>query len=157
MAAAGQVEVLEELEQVYRLRMELNELTGCLSPAVVDSRLLSVFSNMRRRANDLRDTPGREAFARLNIDFFHAFQELTGNQPLKDVSERLFYQTFRIWLKLIPSMDLAKEVDIFCREIEDICSAVALGDVLAAALTRKAHLSMGFTRLKALQRRRVET
>lgn len=140
---------VDELEQVYQLRMELNELTGRLAPASIDARLRALFEEMHKRSVALRGEPARESFARLNIDFFHAFQQLTENQPLKEVSERLFYQTCRIWLKMIPSMTLENEVDIFCREIEEICSAVALGDVLAAAMIRKAHLSMGFTRLRS--------
>ncbi len=140
---------LDALEQVYRLRMELNEMTGRLAPCPVDADLAGLFETMRARAVRLRAAPDLETFARLNIDFFHAFQQLTENQPLRDVSEKLFYRTCRIWLKMIPGMDLQTEADIFCREIEDICNAVALGDILAAALVRKAHLSMGFTRLKA--------
>jgi DNA-binding GntR family transcriptional regulator len=139
---------LEELSQVYQLRMELNELTGKLSPSSAISDLRPVFDEMRKRADRLRRAPNRENFARLNIDFFSAFQELTENQPLRDVSEKLFYQTCRIWLKLIPKVDLHTEVDIFCSEIEDIADAVSLGDLQAAALTRRAHLSMGFIRLK---------
>lgn len=140
---------IEELTQVYQLRMELNELTGKLSPCLPTRELKALFSEMRKRAQDLRNTPTRADFARLNIDFFHAFQQLSENQPLRDVSEKLFYQTCRIWLKLIPNMDLAKEVDIFCGEIDDIVDAVELGDFQAAAFTRRAHLSMGFIRLKA--------
>lgn len=139
---------LEELSQVYQLRMELNELTGRLSPSSAQSNLLELFDAMRNRADSLRTQPNRDNFARLNIDFFHAFQELTENLPLRDVSEKLFYQTCRIWLKLIPNMDLSTEVDIFCSEIEDIADAISLGDLQAAALTRRAHLSMGFIRLK---------
>jgi len=141
---------LTELTQVYHLRMELNELTGRLSPVRPDARLWARFEAVKRRAEALQDAPEPEAFARLNIDFFHTFQSLSGNQPLRDVSERLFYQTCRIWLKLIPDMDLRDEVEIFCGEIIDICDAVEIGDVQAAALIRKAHLSMGYTRLKRL-------
>lgn len=139
---------LDELGQVYQLRMELNELTGKLSPAGVDVGLLQAFDAVRLRAEALRETPTRQGFARLNIDFFHIFQLLSENRPLQDVSEKLFYQTCRIWLTLIPEKDLAGEVDMFCNEISEIANAVAIGDVAAAALLRRAHLSMGLKRLK---------
>ncbi|GGB46293.1 hypothetical protein GCM10011316_18000 [Roseibium aquae] len=139
---------LVELSQVYQLRMELNELTGRLCPVRPNADLRARFAAMKRRAERLQKAPDPDTFARLNIDFFHTFQSLTDNQPLRDVSERLFYQTCRIWLKHIPDMDLRDEVDIFSGEIVDICDAVDLGDVQAAALIRKAHLSMGYTRLK---------
>lgn len=139
---------LDELEQVYQLRMELNELTGRLSPAEVDKGLLQAFDGIRRRADTLRQAPNRAGFARLNIDFFHIFQLLSENRPLHDVAEKLFYQTCRIWLTLIPERDLAAEVGLFCDEVEDIATAVATNDVSAAALIRRAHLSMGFKRLR---------
>ncbi|PVB63704.1 GntR family transcriptional regulator [Labrenzia sp. 011] len=142
---------LNELAQVYQLRMEMNELTGRLSPADVDFRLAALFDTMRQRAEDLRVAPERQAFARLNIDFFHAFQQLTDNQPLRDVSEKLFYQTCRIWLTLIPSTNLSREVEIFCQEIFAITDAVAIGDIEAAAHIRRAHLSMGLKRLTSMK------
>ncbi|MCK7611372.1 GntR family transcriptional regulator [Roseibium sediminicola] len=139
---------LDELQQVYQLRMELNELTGKLSPATVDAALVQAFDKIRVRADVLRHAPSRSGFARLNIDFFHVFQLLSENQPLHDVAEKLFYQTCRIWLTLIPDQDLASEVAVFCNEVEDIAKAIATHDVSAAALIRRAHLSMGFKRLR---------
>jgi DNA-binding GntR family transcriptional regulator len=139
---------LDELEQVYQLRMELNELTGRLSPAEVDEDLLQAFRTLRRRADALRQSPTRHGFARLNIDFFHIFQQLSGNKPLQDVSEKLFYQTCRIWLTLIPEDDLGSEVAMFCNEIDEIAEAVAIHDIASAALIRRVHLSMGLKRLR---------
>ncbi|ASP32770.1 GntR family transcriptional regulator [Labrenzia sp. VG12] len=144
---------LDELEQVYQLRMELNELTGRLSPAELTEALRQVFDNVRQRADALRRSPNYKDFARLNIDFFHAFQQLSENRPLRDLSEKLFYQTCRIWLTLIPDAELQREVGIFCGEIEEISDAVAMRDIEAAALIRRAHLSMGFKRLRGKGRK----
>ncbi len=140
---------LDELTQVYQLRMELNELVGRLSPIHPDATALARFEELRKRAEALCSEPDMKVFARLNIDFFHAFMRLTDNQPLVEVSERLFYQTCRIWLKMIPMMDFAEEVAIFAGEIAAITEAVRLGDTEAAGHIRRAHLSMGFTRLKS--------
>ncbi|POF29424.1 GntR family transcriptional regulator [Roseibium marinum] len=143
---------LDELAQVYQLRMELNELTGRLSPSRADDNLKALFGTMRLRAESLRAAPDRQAFARLNIDFFHSFQLLTDNQPLRDISEKLFYRTCRIWLTLIPDRDLSTEVVIFSDEILAIADAVAVGDMGAAAHIRRAHLSMGLKRLTEMRK-----
>jgi len=140
---------LEELAQVYQLRLEFNEMTGRLSPAVVDEDLVRTFEAVRERAAALRKAPDRQGFARLNIDFFHVFQLLSENLPLREQSEKLFYRTCRIWLTQIPADRLNDEILIFCKEIEQIADAVSCGDVHAAALIRRAHLSMGFKRLEA--------
>ncbi|NVK34102.1 MAG: GntR family transcriptional regulator [Rhodobacteraceae bacterium] len=138
-----------ELSQVYQLRLELNELVGKLEPQTPDDRIRALFASMRERADLLLRQPDLKAFSRLNMDFFHAFQTLTGNQPLRDMSEKLFYQTCRIWLMLIPESNFSKEVKIMHDEIISICDCIDLGDVPAAALIRRAHLSMGYTRLGA--------
>ncbi|GAB4514041.1 MAG: GntR family transcriptional regulator [Roseibium sp.] len=140
---------LDELAQVYQLRLELNEMTGRLSPVTVDADLVKDFEAMRERAEELRVNPDREAFARLNIDFFHAFQLLTENLALREQSEKLFYRTCRIWLTQIPAGRLNEEISIFCKEIDQIADAISCGDVDAAGLIRRAHLSMGFKRLEA--------
>lgn len=140
---------LDALTQVYQLRMELNGLVGRLSPRRPDETTLALFEDLRSRAEALRAKPDMQVFARLNIDFFHAFMRLTDSQPLVEVSERLFYQTCRIWLKMIPTMDFAEEVAVFAGEIAAITDAVRLGDTEAAGHIRRAHLSMGFTRLKS--------
>ncbi len=139
---------LEALGQVYQLRMELNELVGTLMPRAPDADVLDLFETMRGRAERLLETPNLNELARLNIDFFHAFQSLTENEPLRSVSEKLFYQTCRIWLIQVPGENLREEVKIFCGEIFDIVEAVRLGDIRAAALIRRAHLSMGYARLQ---------
>ncbi len=147
---------LEELAQVYELRLELNELTGRLAPRSLDSELEATFNSLKIRAERLSSTPDRAVFARLNIDFFQAFLQLTLNMPLREVSEKLFYKTCRIWLTLIDEKDLPTEVAIFCGEIAEISNAVRLGDFQAAALIRRAHLSMGFNRLKTATRQSTD-
>ncbi|ADZ71072.1 GntR family transcriptional regulator [Polymorphum gilvum] len=139
---------LDALAQVYQLRMELNELIGRLSPVPPNAETLERLRALHRRSRDLAADPRPRAFAELNIDFFHAVMRLTDNAPLRDISERLFYQTSRIWLKYLPKMDTAAEVEVFSREIADILAAAELGDLEAAGHIRRSHISMSFTRLK---------
>lgn len=82
------------------------------------------------------------------MDVFDVVMRLCGNEPLREVSERLFYQTARIWLKSIPHMDFVEEVSVFSREISEILAAAELGDLQAIGYIRYSHLSMSFIRLK---------
>src|SRR3546814_6343930 len=70
-----------------------------------------------------------KAFARLNADFFYELSAMTGNGPLQEISERLYFQTFRIWLQSVPRLTLADEAAIFQREIADILDALRIGDL----------------------------
>ena len=133
--------------QVYQLRMELAELVGKLSPVPPSQETIRLFHELEARGVELVARPDPRNFAQLNIDLFHALMRLTENEPLREISERLYYQTARIWLKSISHMDLAEEVAVFAREIAEIRTAVEIGDVSAAAYIRRSHISMSFVRL----------
>src|SRR3546814_16349540 len=87
-----------------------------------------------------------KAFARLNADFFYELSAMTGNGPLQEISERLYFQTFRIWLQSVPRLTLADEAAIFQREIADILDALRIGDLEAVGHIRRSHISMSFRR-----------
>lgn len=140
---------ISALSQVYQLRMELAELIGKLSPIPPTPQTVERFRALHAESRALTEAPDPRAFAQLNMEFFHALLRLTGNQPLRDISERLYYQTSRIWLKSIGHLNLAEEVAIFSREIDDILGAVEIGDLEAAGHIRRSHISMSFTRLRA--------
>lgn len=141
---------LRELVQTFRVRLELAELIGRLDPVAPSAALLAEFRVLQARSKTLRDDPDPRRFAQINMDFFIALMRLTANQPLREMSERLYFRTTRIWLKSIFAslIDLKDEVEVFDREIDDILRAVELGDLQAAALIRRAHISMSFERMR---------
>ncbi len=52
---------------------------------------------------------------------------MTGNAPLREISERLYFQTSRIWLQMMPKLNLAEEFANFGREMEDVLAAAEAG------------------------------
>lgn len=141
---------IDELAQTYRLRLELAELTGKLDPVAPDAELWAEFRALSARSKALLRDPDPRRFAQLNMDFFLALLRLTANEPLREISERLYFQTTRIWLKSVfaSRIDLSDEVDVFDREVHDILRALEIGDLHAAALIQRAHISMSFERMR---------
>jgi DNA-binding GntR family transcriptional regulator len=141
---------LEELEQTYRLRLELAELIAKLDPVDPSLAQIAEFRALSERAQKLRTAADLRSFAELNMDYFLTTLLLTTNQPLQRVSERLYYRTTRIWLQSVTSslIDLENEADHFAREIDGVLHALEAGDLHAAALIQRAHLSMCFERLR---------
>ncbi|KZL16242.1 putative HTH-type transcriptional regulator YdfH [Pseudovibrio axinellae] len=141
---------ITELEQTYMLRMELAELSGKLSPVRPSETLMAKFEALAIRSKQLLANPNAREFSTLIMEFFLTLLQLTDNGPLREVSERLYMQTTRIWLKslFVSVIDLVDEVVIFNRELDDILTALILGDMQAVALIQKAHISMSFTRMK---------
>ena len=146
---------IEELVQTYQLRLELAELTGRLEPIAPDAALWSEFRAISAQSKALIANPDPRRFARLNVDFFLCLLRLTANEPLREISGRLYFQTTRIWLKSIfaSRIDLRDEVNVFDREIDDILRALEVGDLHSAALIQRAHISMSFQRMLSGSRR----
>jgi DNA-binding GntR family transcriptional regulator len=139
---------IETLAQTYQLRMELAELIGRLNPAPNTGQTIDRMRGILAGLDALMDAPNPRTFGQLNIEFFYALAALTENEPLREISERLYYRTTRIWIKSIERMDLVEEIAIFRREVADILAAVEIGDLSAVGHIRRSHISMSFHRLR---------
>jgi DNA-binding GntR family transcriptional regulator len=143
---------LEELRQIYQLRMELAILVGRLSPIARTAADLDRIRDQIVRCDALSKKPEFKAFARLNMDFFSEITAMTGNAPLREVSERLYFQTSRVWLQMMPRLNLVEEFEMFRREMEDILGAMETGDLEPVGYIRRAHISMSFARMQRYAR-----
>jgi DNA-binding GntR family transcriptional regulator len=142
---------IEELAQVYHLRLELAELIGRLSPIPRTAGDLDRMKALIARYDAVsHDDKG---FARLNMEFFAEISAMTGNQPLREISERLYFQTSRIVLKLMPRLNLAEEFSAFRREMEDVLGAMEIGDLESVGYIRRSHIAMSFKRMMRYARR----
>ena len=144
---------VEELTQAYQLRMELAELIGRLSPVSVTQELIDRCRDILRRCDELARDPVPRRFAQINIDFLQVLLDLTENEPFREISERLYYRTTRVWIASIAGMDFAEEIQIFRREVADVLAAVEIGDLAAVGHIRRSHISMSYTRMRLIRER----
>ncbi|MGR3395600.1 MULTISPECIES: GntR family transcriptional regulator [Rhodobacterales] len=136
-----------EMAQVYALRLELAQLAGTLDPLPVTPEMLDEVERFASRGETLLAAPEPRGFAQLNMEYHSFGLSLTGNAALREMTERLYFRTARIWLKSIPHMDLADECAIFLSEMRETQTALRAGDTQAAALIRRAHISMSVRRM----------
>ncbi len=144
---------IEALQQVYHMRLELAVLIGRLSPIPRSAADLDRIRALIARCDALPKRPDHRAFARLNMEFFAEISAMTGNQPLREISERLYFQTSRIVLMMLPRLNLAEELAAFRREMEDILGAMEIGDLESVGHIRRGHIAMSFTRMLNYARR----
>ncbi len=140
---------IQDLTQTYSLRIALTDLAGQLDPVAPDAALMAELCDLAQQAIDMAQAPEPRKFAQLNMAFFQKRLLLTDNKPLREFCERLYLQTARIWLQstFASKIDLQQEARIFAREAEDVIEALRIGDIHAAAMIQRSHLSMSFTRL----------
>jgi DNA-binding GntR family transcriptional regulator len=139
---------IDSLAQVFQLRMELAELLGKLDPIPRSEADLARVRALLVRCDKLLKKPDPNAYARLNMDFFQELGAMVGNAPLREISERLYYLTTRIWLKSVPHLNLPDEIEVFRREMADILQAMEVGDLEAVGHIRRSHISMSVKRMK---------
>jgi DNA-binding GntR family transcriptional regulator len=139
---------IEELAQVYQLRTELAVLIGRLDPLPRAEADLARARALLVRCDRLNPADHPREFARINMDFAQELSAMTGNQPLREISERLYYLTTRIWLKSVPRLNRRDEITVFRREMADILAAMEIGDLEAVGHIRRSHISMSFNRMR---------
>ncbi|MCE6952951.1 GntR family transcriptional regulator [Cereibacter sphaeroides] len=138
---------LEGLIETYKLRMELAELIGRLDPLPRSEEDLARIRALVAQCDALRLYPDARRYARLNMLFFQQVAQMIGNQPLREITERLYYLTHRIWLTSVPHLNLSDEIEVFHREIVDTLAALELGDFEAVGYIRRSHISMSVHRM----------
>ena len=139
---------LQSLEQVYRLRLELASLMGRLAPLRCGEGELALLQSHLARSDDLASHPVPIAFARLNMDFNTDLFSMIGNAPLREVTQRLYYQTTRIWIKSVPALNFADELAHFERQMFDVIEALKVGDHGSVGDICRVHISMSFERMR---------
>jgi DNA-binding GntR family transcriptional regulator len=140
----------DSLMQVYELRMELAVLIGRLDPIPRSEGDLNRVRAILKKCDDLLEAPDSKAIALINMEFFQELAAMIGNQQLKEISERLYYLTHRIWLTSVPSLNLADEIIVFRRELADILAAMEIGDLESVGHIRRSHISMSVKRLQKI-------
>lgn len=140
---------IDGLAEVYQLRMGLAALVGQLNPRPPNRRLMQRVREMIERCDEIAGlSEPKRSFARLNLDYFQVLVRIVGNGPLRQISERLFYHSARIWLTMVPDDRYVDEIEIYRREMQEVLEALELGDRESIGYLRRCHISGSFYRLK---------
>lgn len=141
---------INELRQIYRLRKELSGLAGVMDPLPPTPEIIASIAEIRERCQQISSAENpKNAFARVNLAFFEELMKLVSNEPFRQVLERLFYRTARMWPAMTSDEMIIREAETFYNEIGEYIRYLEAGDVDAAFHLRRGHISLAFTRLEA--------
>ena len=133
---------LPYLRAVYALRLKLIDVIGELSPHLVADVDLGPLEEILRSVESLAGVknPDLRALARLYIAFNRELSRAIGNEPLREIADKLFFQTSRVWLQLAPHLDPEAEVASVIDEVRRGHDALAVGDMSGVAAVRREHM-----------------
>lgn len=134
------------LLQTYELRKELSMLLTRLSPVTDMQNIARTIEPLRAEARTRRHSMDVTEFARLNTQFFQAMLLTTTNEPLRDMCEKLYFMTARLWMHSIPRLSLRDEIQYFIDEMDDVYSALIRNDLSAIGHIRWLHIAESIKR-----------
>jgi DNA-binding GntR family transcriptional regulator len=132
---------LQYLKEVYALRLRLSQLAGELSPLRPTGEKIGALEGLLKQVEKMQAQNDPPELARLYNAFQDEMTQLIGNRPLREISERLFHQTARVWLQILPELDWEDEVHYICEEISAVVTALRAGDMKSAARIRRDHMA----------------
>ena len=80
-------------------------------------------------------------FGEINIGLHSQILAVIRNRPLREVSDRLFFQTARIWFQILPRFSWERAVTELRHEIEEVRQAMSRRDLKAVGLVHRNRLS----------------
>lgn len=144
----------QSLQEIDTLRLKLAEISGEMTLLPCDGDAIGRMRHLAKRCRRLggrsvvKGQIGLEEFGLLSIAVQKEVSRSIGNVPLRDISDRLFFQTFRMWLQLLSRTNWPAEVDALSGEINDLIAALELNDLNGLHFVRRNHILMSRSRMK---------
>lgn len=137
------------LREVYALRLKLIDVIGELSPGRVTEADIALLRSARGEVEALLTRRDPTALAAQYVRFNRELSRAIGNQPLREIADRLFYQTARVWMQILRDLDWRTEVEAVIDEVERVTDALERGDMREVAHVRREHMVGMLRRLNA--------
>lgn len=137
---------LKSLRDVYALRVKLAELIADFMRVPVSESILDEVRAVRRRVREAADVRDPRRLGASYNRLHECLLEAIDNESLQQVSDRLFRQTSRIWVQLLPEMEWEEEVQVVLDEVDELLEAMQGTSAAHVAEIRSKYMMMLLTR-----------
>lgn len=86
-------------------------------------------------------------FGRANSAYYTGMCDLITNRCLRDTVLKLFFQTSRMWLVSLPSLDWDEVIDAVSNELDELARLIRLDDPIGLGLAARNHVFMARKRI----------
>lgn len=138
---------IKSLKEVYVVRQKLIELVGELRPVRVTDDIIANLETLLPQTKEIRDQYDPQALAKFYYLFHHEMLKAIRNTFLREITDKLYHRTARVWLQLLPDLDWEEEVDLMINEIQGVLEALRNGDMPTVAQVRRKHMAMLLQRI----------
>ena len=132
---------LKTFKETYDLRKRLAEMMGELSPVEITAKHMSQIDHLIARAKEIETQRGNYGdLALIANGTQRLLSDLTGNTPLREITELLYYRVARIWFTLLPQFGWDAAFSGQLNELQEIRSGMADNDIRAVGQFRSKDL-----------------
>ena len=135
------------LRSVYELRLSITELIGQASRSAVPPEALAIVEELIERASRQRVRPDVREFWRIESDRHRMINAMIGSEALKELHDRLFTQTVRVWYGIVETI-WSEAMEALTKELEELRRAILAGDMRAVGLVSRNYVSYSIARFE---------
>ncbi len=137
---------LQTFKETYDLRKRLAEMMGELSPVEITPKHLASIDELITQAKLLETDRGNfDGLALIANNLQELLSELTGNGPLREITELLYYRVARIWYTFLPQFGWDEVFAGQLNELQEIRAAMAINDIRSVGQFRSIDLQRMLT------------
>jgi DNA-binding GntR family transcriptional regulator len=133
---------LRALKEVYEFRLRLAEIVGELTHPRLTEQIFADLEGLMRDTKALKADATPTDLALVYLKFHEQMMELITNRPLRKIYDQTFHQTARVWLQILPELNMDEEIEAMYEEIRDVTKALRANDIPAMAAVRRNHMAL---------------
>lgn len=137
-----------KIMHVFQVRFECEVLEIQLAANQLNDSHRIVLKTIKERCAALFDNKDRKALVAVDTDLRNMIHEAAGNPVLKEISDRLYAQTFRLWYGAMDKGDWNEEVSSMVEEIRNLSELIPGRDTKAMGAFRRKVLTDHFDRMR---------
>lgn len=131
----------KDLLDIYYVRATLAEAIGDSEPVPPRPDVFDALDGLAAKCDELGADVNLRVFGEINIGLHSQILTLVRNRPLREISDRLFFQTARIWFQILPRFSWERAVMELRHEIEEVRQTMSRNDLKAVGLVHRNRLS----------------
>lgn len=131
----------KDLLDIYYVRATLAEAIGDSEPVPPGTEVFEALDELAAKCDQLGADANLRVFGEINIGLHSQILTVIRNRPLREISDRLFFQTARIWFQILPRFSWERAVMELRHEIEEVRQTMSRNDLKAVGLVHRNRLS----------------
>jgi DNA-binding GntR family transcriptional regulator len=137
-----------KIMNVFQVRFEIEPFESQLAGDRLGKIHLDILEDLKTTCDALIDNKNRKVLAEVDFAIREMIHDAAGNPVLKEVTERLYIQTFRLWYVVMDKGDWNEEVKSMAEEIGELSDLIVTKNTRQLGEVRRDRINKHFERLR---------